>query len=64
MNERIVLLGCGDVAPVHEPMAPYSTLARPILATGDPGSGSANACIPTGGRDPSTAAPRAATSRI
>lgn len=34
-TESIVLFGCGDVAPVHEPMAPYSTLARPVLATGD-----------------------------
>jgi Bacterial capsule synthesis protein PGA_cap len=35
MSDNIVFLGCGDVAPVHEPMAPYSTLARPVLATGD-----------------------------
>ena len=34
-GNEVVLLGCGDVAPVHEPVGPYSTLARPILATGD-----------------------------
>ena len=34
-KENIVLLGCGDVAPVHEPMEPYSTFVRSVLATGD-----------------------------
>ena len=34
-REHIVLLGCGDVGPVHEPMETYSTLVRPTLATGD-----------------------------
>ena len=32
---NITLLGCGDVGPTEEPMDTYSTLARPILATGD-----------------------------
>ena len=31
----ISLLGCGDVGPTEEPMSAYSTLIRPILATGD-----------------------------
>jgi poly-gamma-glutamate capsule biosynthesis protein CapA/YwtB (metallophosphatase superfamily) len=34
-NDSLVLLGCGDIGPVHEPMAPYSELARPALAAGD-----------------------------
>ena len=34
-KENIVLFGCGDVAPIHDPMEPYTTLARPVLATGD-----------------------------
>ena len=32
---NIVLLGCGDVSPVHDPIEPYSALARPTLASGD-----------------------------
>ncbi len=28
----VVILGCGDVGPLHEPMAPYSALVRPVLA--------------------------------
>ena len=34
-KNEIVLLGVGDIGPIHEPIAPYSTLARPTLATGD-----------------------------
>ena len=34
-KENIVLLGCGDIGPFHEPMEIYGTLARPTLATGD-----------------------------
>ena len=34
-NNSIVLLGCGDVGPIHEPMDIYSTLARPTLGAGD-----------------------------
>lgn len=34
-NNSVVLLGVGDVGPVHEPMDQYSTLARPVLAAGD-----------------------------
>jgi poly-gamma-glutamate synthesis protein (capsule biosynthesis protein) len=31
----VSLLGCGDVGPIHEPMAAYSTLAKPVLAGAD-----------------------------
>lgn len=31
----VVLLGCGDVGPIHEPVAAYSALAKPLLATAD-----------------------------
>jgi poly-gamma-glutamate synthesis protein (capsule biosynthesis protein) len=34
-NNSLVLLGVGDVGPIHEPMEAYSTLARPVLAAGD-----------------------------
>ena len=34
-KEEIVLLGCGDIGPLHEPMETYSTLAGHTLATGD-----------------------------
>src|ERR1035437_9763357 len=34
-EQSIVLLGCGDVGPFHEPMSTYSTLARPVIAAGD-----------------------------
>jgi poly-gamma-glutamate synthesis protein (capsule biosynthesis protein) len=34
-DNRVVLFGCGDVGPIHEPMDAYSTLARPTLATAD-----------------------------
>ena len=32
---EVVLLGCGDVGPIHEPLEAYSTLARPTLAAAD-----------------------------
>lgn len=32
---NLVLLGCGDVGPIHEPMSKYSTLARPTLEAAD-----------------------------
>src|SRR5262245_49681694 len=32
---EIVLLGCGDVGPLHGEMSAYSTLARPVLANAD-----------------------------
>ncbi len=36
MNDKnIVLMGCGDIGPVHEPVDGYSTLARATLATAD-----------------------------
>jgi hypothetical protein len=28
MSEAVVLLGCGDVGPIHQPMAQYSELVR------------------------------------
>ena len=31
----LVLMGCGDVGPIHEPMSAYSELARPTLARAD-----------------------------
>ena len=31
----VVLLACGDVGPIHEPMKPYSALAAPALMQGD-----------------------------
>ena len=34
-TKSIVVMGVGDVGPLHEPMAPYSSLAQPILATAD-----------------------------
>ena len=34
-ENSVVLLGCGDVGPIHEPMEIYSTLVRSTLATGD-----------------------------
>jgi poly-gamma-glutamate capsule biosynthesis protein CapA/YwtB (metallophosphatase superfamily) len=35
MSKAVVLLGCGDVGPIHEPMAPYSELVRDTLAAAD-----------------------------
>ncbi|HJU18439.1 MAG TPA: CapA family protein [Stellaceae bacterium] len=32
MSNEVVLLGCGDVGPIHEPMARYSELVRDTLA--------------------------------
>jgi poly-gamma-glutamate synthesis protein (capsule biosynthesis protein) len=31
----VTLMGCGDVGPLHEPMAAYSELAKPVLAGAD-----------------------------
>src|SRR5262245_10396094 len=31
----VVLMGVGDVGPIHEPMDAYSVLARPVLAQAD-----------------------------
>ncbi len=33
--DTITLLGCGDVGPVHEPVAQFCTLAQPVLAAAD-----------------------------
>jgi poly-gamma-glutamate capsule biosynthesis protein CapA/YwtB (metallophosphatase superfamily) len=35
MTESVVLLGCGDVGPIHEPMAQYSELVRETLHNAD-----------------------------
>jgi poly-gamma-glutamate capsule biosynthesis protein CapA/YwtB (metallophosphatase superfamily) len=35
MSNEVVLLGCGDVGPIHEPMAQYSELVRETLAGAD-----------------------------
>lgn len=35
MNDRVVILGCGDVGPMHEPISRYSELIRPTLAAAD-----------------------------
>ena len=34
-ERKIVLFGCGDIGPVHEPVADFSALAAPILAEAD-----------------------------
>ncbi len=33
--DKVVLLGVGDIGPIHEPIGPYSELVRSTLATGD-----------------------------
>ncbi len=35
MSSTIILLGCGDVGPVHEPVEAFCTLAKPTLAEAD-----------------------------
>jgi poly-gamma-glutamate capsule biosynthesis protein CapA/YwtB (metallophosphatase superfamily) len=35
MTEAVVLLGCGDVGPIHEPMERYSELVRSTLQDAD-----------------------------
>src|SRR5271156_6287937 len=35
MTDAVVLLGCGDVGPIHEPMERYSELVRATLAGAD-----------------------------
>ena len=35
VSDAVVLMACGDVGPIHEPMAAYSELARPTLAGAD-----------------------------
>src|SRR5687767_4837192 len=35
MSESIVLLGCGDVGPIHEPVADFCTLAKATLGEAD-----------------------------
>ena len=34
-ENSVVLLGCGDVGPIHEPLDAYSALAKPALAAAD-----------------------------
>ena len=35
MSGSITLLGCGDVGPIHEPVADFCTLVKPALAAAD-----------------------------
>ena len=35
MTEEVILLGCGDVGPIHEPMEHYSELVRDTLQSAD-----------------------------
>ena len=35
VENSVVLMGCGDVGPLHEPMDAYSVLAKPTLAAAD-----------------------------
>jgi poly-gamma-glutamate synthesis protein (capsule biosynthesis protein) len=34
-THELVLMGCGDVGPIHEPMDAYSVLAQPTLTSAD-----------------------------
>ena len=34
-EKSVVLMGVGDMGPMHEPMEAYGTLAKPVLATAD-----------------------------
>lgn len=34
-NNSVVLLGCGDVGPIHEPVGAHAVLAKPALAGAD-----------------------------
>src|SRR5262245_26486334 len=34
-RDSVVVMGCGDVGPYHEPLDGYPTLAKPTLATAD-----------------------------
>lgn len=34
-ENTVVLLGCGDVGPIHEPVGAFGELARPVLAGAD-----------------------------
>src|SRR5687768_14743101 len=34
-QNSVVLLACGDVGPIHEPIGAYSELARPVLRKAD-----------------------------
>jgi hypothetical protein len=35
MANEVILMGCGDVGPIHEPMERYSELVRDALAGAD-----------------------------
>jgi poly-gamma-glutamate capsule biosynthesis protein CapA/YwtB (metallophosphatase superfamily) len=35
MDNELVLFGCGDVGPIHEPVGAYAALAKPALAAAD-----------------------------
>ena len=34
-KDSVVIMGCGDIGPVHGDMSSYSTLVRPVLAAAD-----------------------------
>ena len=34
-DDQVIIMGCGDVGPYHEPIDGYPTLAKPVLATAD-----------------------------
>jgi hypothetical protein len=34
-DQEVVIFGCGDVGPVHEPVSQFCELAAPVLRTGD-----------------------------
>lgn len=34
-DQEVVIFGCGDVGPVHEPVAQFAELAAPVLRTAD-----------------------------
>src|SRR4051812_41749950 len=34
-SDGVVIMGVGDVGPIHEPMSQYTTLARPVLDQAD-----------------------------
>lgn len=35
MDQEVVVLGCGDVGPIHVPATPYTELVRPVLEAAD-----------------------------
>jgi poly-gamma-glutamate synthesis protein (capsule biosynthesis protein) len=35
MSASVILMACGDVGPIHEPVSAYGALAKPVLAQAD-----------------------------